>query len=38
MKSDSIFKINGKIDESVVKITRGVKQGGIYHQSFSIIL
>jgi hypothetical protein len=27
--SDGIFKVNGKTDETVVKITRGVKQGGI---------
>ena len=28
-KSDGIFKINGIIDESVVNINRGVKQGGV---------
>ena len=28
-KSDGVFKINGVINSSIVKITRGVKQGGV---------
>ena len=28
-KSDGIFKINGVVDNKVIKITRGDKQGGV---------
>ena len=28
-KSDGILKINGNLKEEIVKITRGVKQGGV---------